>query len=357
MTREKRTVSEAKHSDESEKPKDAEKPRTNAKPNTSLSKKEINITESPLDHQQLAYVDDKDELTDSPVKSELGLKLCDARKERAPNVQLLRNFKLLLDDLILSCSPFMNFVMPFLLTDNPMDKIRIYLPNNYVRIFLESKILQNDCQLTRPPSPGSCGPVSLGFEKATDKDNESLSSASDDNLHEFLLLHLTKSFDDEEIRKLYADYRSRGGIAALNVCRRLVLTNLDQMTLNELKSLETNENEEDDFPTYTKKTTTTTILSQVPVQTPQNAPKQTLRVLNDCLDVMSRQHIAVLFFSQNESSPVYPNICQKPRIIKMNFYSENDMTLGSFLARNCFRNGYKCNNELCDTLIIYHTRS
>jgi hypothetical protein len=31
--------------------------------------------------------------------------------------------------------------------------------------------------------------------------------------------------------------------------------------------------------------------------------------------------------------------------------------LGSFLARNCFRTGYKCNNELCDTLIVYHTRS
>ena len=35
----------------------------------------------------------------------------------------------------------------------------------------------------------------------------------------------------------------------------------------------------------------------------------------------------------------------------------NNEFLGSFLARNCFRTGYKCNNELCDTLIVYHTRS
>jgi hypothetical protein len=29
---------------------------------------------------------------------------------------------------------------------------------------------------------------------------------------------------------------------------------------------------------------------------------------------------------------------------------------GSFLARNCFRNGYTCTNELCNTLVMYHTR-
>ena len=47
----------------------------------------------------------------------------------------------------------------------------------------------------------------------------------------------------------------------------------------------------------------------------------------------------------------------EPRVIDMKFYCENDMTLGSFLARNCFRMGYKCNNELCDTLIVFHTRT
>ena len=104
--------------------------------------------------------------------------------------------------------------------------------------------------------------MSLGFDKATEEDNESLnSSTSDEHLHEFLLLHLTKSFDNEEIRKLYADYRSRGGIASLNTCRRLILTNLDQMTLNELKNLEPNENEDEEFPTHTKKQMTTTTKS------------------------------------------------------------------------------------------------
>lgn len=77
----------------------------------------------------------------------------------------------------------------------------------------------------------------------------------------------------------------------------------------------------------------------------------------DCLDVINRQHLAVLFYSQCESSPVFPNICNRPRIIDMKFYCENDMTLGSFLAKNCFRIGYRCNNELCDTLIVFHTRT
>ena len=77
----------------------------------------------------------------------------------------------------------------------------------------------------------------------------------------------------------------------------------------------------------------------------------------DCLDILNRQHMALLFYSQCESSPLFLNICNKPRVIDMKFYSENDMTLGSFLARNCFRTGYKCNNELCNTLIVFHTRT
>ncbi len=76
----------------------------------------------------------------------------------------------------------------------------------------------------------------------------------------------------------------------------------------------------------------------------------------DCLNVINRQHIAVLFYSKCETSPVYPHICIKPRVIEMEFYGDNDMTLGGFLARNCFRNGYMCTNELCNTLILNHTR-
>ena len=76
----------------------------------------------------------------------------------------------------------------------------------------------------------------------------------------------------------------------------------------------------------------------------------------DCLNVVNRQNIAVLFYSKCETSPVYPHICIKPRVIEMQFYGDNDMTLGSFLARNCFRNGYMCTNELCNTLILNHTR-
>ena len=48
----------------------------------------------------------------------------------------------------------------------------------------------------------------------------------------------------------------------------------------------------------------------------------------DCFDVINRQQIAVLFYSKCESSPVYPHICIKPRVIEMEFYGDNDMTLG-----------------------------
>lgn len=123
----------------------------------------------------------------------------------------------------------------------------------------------------------------------------SFEEAKNPNLHEFLLIHLTKSFDDQELRRLYADFKSRGGISSLNgssstATRRLILK----------------ENPETSSP-----------------------DKRLKGQPFDCLDIYNRQQLAVLFYSQCESSPVYPNICIKPRIINMKFYGENDMTLGN----------------------------
>jgi len=170
---------------------------------------------------------------------------------------------------------------------------------------------------------------------------ESIDESSDEtngnenNLHDFLLINLTKSFDNDEFRKLYADYKSRGGIVStLRSPKRLYLSLAETFSngtdLNELNS---------------------TLNKKLLVNSTENEN------IYDCLDIFNRQHLAVLFYSQCETSPVFPNICNKPKVINMKYYSENDMTLGSFLVKNCFRTGDKCNNELCNTLIVYHTRT
>lgn len=124
------------------------------------------------------------------------------------------------------------------------------------------------------------------------------------NLHEFLLIHLTKSFNDQDLKKLYADFKSRGGISgsssnsSTQAAKRLLLKEIDYST-----------QQGDKFN--------------------QSKYEQRLRSQFDCLDIYNRQQLAVLFYSQCETSPLFPNICHKPRIINMKFYGENDMTLGN----------------------------
>lgn len=40
----------------------------------------------------------------------------------------------------------------------------------------------------------------------------------------------------------------------------------------------------------------------------------------------------------------------------MDYYGKNDMTLGLFLERYCFRDAYKCPGEPCDTAMVDHIR-
>lgn len=199
-----------------------------------------------------------------------------------------------------------------------------------------------------------------------DAQTTTASKTTKSNLHEFLLIHLTKAIDDQELRKLYADFKSRGGVASAAAAPATTTTTSRRLILKE---------------------TTDSSQSSMDKSRYEQQQQQQQRLIKssqqfDCLDIFNRQQLAVLFYSQCETSPVYPNICIKPRIINMKFYGENDMTLGSypspppfltfhlvlilltlfsitgaFLAKNCFRNGYKCNNEMCETLIVYHTRT
>lgn len=208
---------------------------------------------------------------------------------------LNRNFKILLNDLILSCSLFVSYRIPYLLNEkNNKDPIIIYLPDSYMN-FLKSKILLRD----------TIGSKETKLTHSLSKDilNES-TDLSENHLHDFLLIHLTKSFDNEEFKKLYADYKSRGGIAStLHSPKRLYLNLAETFT----NGIDLNES-------ITNKSI--------------NNSNQNEKNSYDCLDIFNRQHLAVLFYSQCETSPVFPNICNKPRVINMKYYSENDMTLG-----------------------------
>ncbi len=44
------------------------------------------------------------------------------------------------------------------------------------------------------------------------------------------------------------------------------------------------------------------------------------------------------------------------RVVTMDFYGRNDVTLGGFLERYCFRESYCCPSRSCDTLMVNHIR-
>ena len=157
--------------------------------NASSQFKEIAIDEGPLNENSRT-----DSLVECGVQksNELKLEICEEYKEN--NFQKLsREFNVLLDDIILSCSPFIRFKLPLLLQVNKDDVLRKYLPDFYMR-YLKSSILSQES-------------IAKG---STDTDNKSHANGGSEELHEFLLMHLSKSFDDEQFIKKYADYKSRG---------------------------------------------------------------------------------------------------------------------------------------------------
>ena len=280
----------------------------------------------------------------------LKLTICEQHLEKSAN-SLSRSFKLLIDDLILSISPFVAYQMPFLLLINnninnnsssssensSNSQLRKYLPD-YFYEYTRSSILMQDHRLVESPMSAAAA-TAPDSEKTNNNQHNSTQAQQLQQLHDFLLVHLTRTCrDDAHLRRLYADYRSRGGIASLR-------------DLNAQRSLLSGGGGE---TSSTKSPNTSPSKSRQTQASLQLTMSQRQR---DCLDVFNRQHLVVLFCTQCETSPVYPNACHRPRLIDMQYYGENDMTLGSFLARNCFRTGYKCNNETCDSLIVYHTRS
>ncbi|XP_062390318.1 1-phosphatidylinositol 3-phosphate 5-kinase isoform X4 [Sardina pilchardus] len=76
----------------------------------------------------------------------------------------------------------------------------------------------------------------------------------------------------------------------------------------------------------------------------------------DCLNPINHQRLCVLFSSSSAQSSNAPNPCVSPWIVTMEFYGKNDLTLGIFLERYCFRPSYQCPSMFCETPMVHHIR-
>ncbi|XP_066481245.1 1-phosphatidylinositol 3-phosphate 5-kinase isoform X2 [Tiliqua scincoides] len=76
----------------------------------------------------------------------------------------------------------------------------------------------------------------------------------------------------------------------------------------------------------------------------------------DCLSPANHQRLSVLFSSSSAQSSNAPSACVSPWMVIMEFYGKNDLTLGVFLERYCFRPSYQCPSMFCETPMVHHVR-
>ncbi|CAH1155707.1 unnamed protein product [Phaedon cochleariae] len=204
------------------------------------------------------------------------------------------SFRKHLDDIILSISPYIVFPVPYLETElGKKCKLRSFFPKH----IYSSEQFGNGKKMKRKDS-----------EHKTNQDS------TVKPYHPFLLSKITASADDVNIQNMLANFRACGGRYEKkeNMCVKIVPKN--------------SERTESD-----------------------NSSK-------DVFDPNNHQRLAVLFCSYSSESNNSPAFCVNPWIVYMDFYGRNDIPLGCFLERYCFRSTYNCPSKSCDTPMVKHIR-
>ncbi|XP_033727626.1 1-phosphatidylinositol 3-phosphate 5-kinase-like [Pecten maximus] len=227
-----------------------------------------------------------------------------------------QKFRKLLNEVLLSTSPFVKYDVPFLESESGSDCCsrkyfahidELYWSSRFDPTRYDVRRSQKYHEGEQPPKP--------------------LMSWSDVEVmeaHPFILSELT-SMSRNKTESMLADFRARGG--------RIVLKSTGPK----------------DQSNRTGQQTTRSSFS---------GKKDRRR---DCLDFHRHQRLAVLLSSHSEKSANHPFPCLPPQIVTMEFYGNQDITLGGFLEKFCFRESYSlqpytCPSEACDIPMLDHVR-
>lgn len=78
------------------------------------------------------------------------------------------------------------------------------------------------------------------------------------------------------------------------------------------------------------------------------------QLFKDALDLENHQRLPVLFCNFYYNPKAASSFCAPPTLLDMTFYGQQDIMLGQFLLRYCFRISYIC--TLCDLPMMDHVR-
>ncbi|XP_077011026.1 1-phosphatidylinositol 3-phosphate 5-kinase isoform X9 [Tamandua tetradactyla] len=239
-------------------------------------------------------------------------------------------FKQELKDVILCISPVITFREPFLLTEKGMRcSTRDYFAEQvYWSPLLNKEFKEMESRRKKQLLRDLTGLQGLNG-------NVQAKTIQVLPLHELVSTRIAEHLgDSQSLGRMLADYRARGG--------RIQQKNSDPFA-----------HSKDASGTSGGKSGSKTEGDEEKGLTPSDAVWST-KV--DCLNPGNHQRLCVLFSSSSAQSSNAPSACVSPWIVTMEFYGKNDLTLGIFLERYCFRPSYQCPSMFCDTPMVHHIR-
>uniref|UniRef100_K7F9V9 1-phosphatidylinositol-3-phosphate 5-kinase n=1 Tax=Pelodiscus sinensis TaxID=13735 RepID=K7F9V9_PELSI len=275
------------------------------------SKSQMRVFRDPLQDDTGLYV------TEEVISSEDRLKACSLA------------FKQELKDVILCISPVITFHEPFLLTEIGMRcPVRDYFPEQvYLSPLLNKEYKELESRRKKQLLRDLSGLQGI---------NGSIQAKAIQVLpaHELVNTRIAEHLSDSQsLARMLSDYRARGG--------RIQQKNTDPFAQCKDASgvpggKVGGRNEEDESGLV------------------QDESIWSHKV--DCLSPINHQRLCVLFSSSSAQSSNAPSACVSPWIVTMEFYGKNDLTLGVFLERYCFRPSYQCPSMFCETPMVHHIR-
>lgn len=252
-------------------------------------------------------------------------------------------FKQELKDIILCISPFITFKKPFLLTPAGMHcPSRDYFPEQvYLSPLLNKDFKELDGRRKRQLLKDSAPSSLLSGQTNGGPQQRPIDVLPPHSLTSTRIVEQLNSSQD--LAKMLADYRAKGG-------RIQQKEATDPFTNTSAVAPVSGQSRAGDAAVKPPVKTD----SEEEKPNKQNdmswAPKL------DCLNPVNHQRLCVLFSSSSAQSNNAPNPCVSPWIVTMEFYGKNDLSLGVFLERYCFRPSYQCPSMFCETPMVHHIR-
>ncbi|XP_050933614.1 1-phosphatidylinositol 3-phosphate 5-kinase isoform X2 [Lates calcarifer] len=252
-------------------------------------------------------------------------------------------FKQELKDIILCISPFITFKEPFLLTPAGMHcPSRDYFPEQvYLSPLLNKDFKELDGRRKRQLLKDSAPTSLVGGQT-----NGSVPPRPIDILpsHSLTSTRIVEQLNSsQDLAKMLADYRAKGG-------RIRQRETTDPFSIASTAPPVGGQSRAGEAPVKPP------VKADSEEEKPNKQNEMNWTPKLDCLNPLNHQRLCVLFSSSSAESNNAPNPCVSPWIVTMEFYGKNDLSLGIFLERYCFRPSYQCPSMFCETPMVHHIR-